>query len=277
MKTVDVILHNDDAYVVMPTMSAGSIDLIVTSPRYNVGMDYGTVSDRTDWPTYYSEIRLLLEQAYRLLVDGGVLAINLPKEVRLHKEEIDGLGRRVEKIAMRVDLMCEEIGFLPREAIVWVKSSEANGPMATTYRMGADNNIYIRPTCEMILLHSKGRYWYDNGSGRRGKTDVPFLDETKDVWWNISPRDQHHPATFPIEIPDRLIRMFTNARNERRVPVIFDPFMGTGTSGVAAIQNGRDFIGCEIDPAYFSQARSRIYGTTARLFDQPLEEQGDEP
>jgi site-specific DNA-methyltransferase (adenine-specific) len=121
--------------------------------------------------------------------------------------------------------------------------------------MVSDNNIYIRPVCEMILLHSKGRYYYDGGTGRRGKREVPWLDETKDVWWNVPAHKNGHPAPFPVEIPSRLIQLFTCTR--KRVPIVLDPFCGSGTTGVACIQTGRNFIGIELDAGYCEIARRR--------------------
>lgn len=222
-----------------------------------MGIDYGElVADLTDWGAYYKEMRAFLLEAKRLLKPGGVLAVNVPKEVRLRKDVIEATGRRVEKISVRIDLMCEEIGLLPRESIVWVKGK--NEPIATTTAMGADNNIYIRPVCEMILLHSKDRYHYDNGTGRRGSKDVPFLDETKDVWWNIPAHRREHPAPFPIEIPRRLIQMFTCLKEGQPPPIIFDPFMGSGTTLVAARELGRKSIGIDISRKYCEIAKGKL-------------------
>lgn len=255
----DARLTCGDCFDALPTMPLESIDVLITSPRYNVGIDYGAgCSDSTDWPTYYDEMHRLLVLSYSIMRDGGVLAINVPKDVRLHREEISVLNKRVEKISNRIDSLCAEVGFLPREAIVWVKGKEDTGPISTTFAMGSDNNIYIRPVCEMILLHSKGRYYYDNGTGRRGVKTVPFLEETKDVWWNVPARNNGHPTSFPIDIPSRLIKMFTCLKDGARVPVVLDPFMGSGTTGVAAIQLGRKFIGIEISPNYFQIAVKRI-------------------
>lgn len=270
---MSIELHNEDAYSVMRRLPHGSVDLIVTSPRYNVGKDYGdAVPDTTSWDAYYEEMGEFLALAHLVLVDGGVLALNVPKEVRIPKEQIPVLGRRVEKIATRLDIMAEQAGYLPREAIVWVKGSEQSGPIATSNAAGSDNNIYIRPTCEMILLHSKGRYYYDNGTGRRGKDEVPWLEETKDVWWQVPARGGGHPAPFPVEIPLRLINLFTCTKEGRRTPVVFDPFMGSGTTGVAAITLKRDFIGCEINPDFFNLAKTRIYGVPMPLSDDLMRE-----
>lgn len=259
-------LHQGDAFQVMATLPAASVDLVVTSPPYNVGIDYGPlVNDRLPWPEYYSWLTSLLASCLRLLRAGGVLALNVPKDVRLTTAEIEQTGRRVEKVSVQAEVLAERVGFLPREAIVWVKGREETGPIATTGIAGADNNIYLRPTCEMILLFSKDRYYYDNGTGRRGKQDVPFTEETKDVWWNVPARRTNHPAPFPVEIPDRLIRMFTVWRPDRPAPVVLDPFMGCGTTGVAALKLQRAFIGIEINPQFFQRANTELTAIDSQL------------
>jgi site-specific DNA-methyltransferase (adenine-specific) len=248
-----ITIYCGDAREVLPLLSG--IDLVVTSPPYNVGMGYASYLDALSWSDYYAMLEMVARLCLVALRDGGIMAVNLPKEVRLRREHPDFQSRRVEKVGEKFDLMCEQIGFLPREAIVWVKGSLEN-PLSTTFAMGSDNNIYIRPTCELILLHSKARYYCDGGTGRRGRNDVPFLAETKDVWEIGGGRDAEHPATFPAEIPSRLIRMFTLGR--KYTPVILDPFMGIGTTLKVAKDLGREAIGIELDEKYCEIAVKRL-------------------
>lgn len=244
-----------DCLELMKSLPDGCVDAVITSPPYNVGMPYVGFHDDVPWPEYYKMLSGVAVAALGNLKDGGILAVNLPKEVRIRRDHPDFEFRRVEKVGEKFDLMCEPIGFKPRESIVWVKGGLGN-PISTTFAMGADNNIYVRPTCELICLHSKGRYFYDGGTGRRGRKDVPFLEETKDVWEIVPSRNNGHPATFPEEIPTRLIRMFT--LNRKHEPVILDPFLGSGTTAVAAKKLGRHFLGFEISPEYCRIAEERI-------------------
>ena len=102
--------------------SADIFDLVCTSPPYNVGMEYEKV---LPWPEYYNLLRALIWESRRLMKRGGVLATVLPKEVKLPKDQIEDLGRRVERIAERFNTMCtDDYGLLPRESIIWAKGSE---------------------------------------------------------------------------------------------------------------------------------------------------------
>lgn len=243
----------DDCFYVMEQIPPNSIDLIVTSPPYNVGMAYETV---LPWPRYFGFLHDFIYLCKRCLRDGGVLAVNLPKEIKLRKEQINTLHRRVVRMASRFEFMCEEAGLLPRESIVWAKGSREGEPYSHISATGSDNNLYIRSTCEIITLHSKNRYFYDGGTGRRGREAVPFTDETKDVWWLRPKSSRKHPRPFPVEIPDRLIRMFTLTRKHR--PIVLDPFAGIGTTGLAAKDLGRDYILIERYGDYCKVARNLI-------------------
>ena len=246
-----ITIYHGDCREILPLIPDKSIDLVLTSPPYNVGMEYEKV---LGWPEYYSFMGEWINGSMAPLKDGGVLAINLPKEVKHTKEQIKKYGRRVEKIGERVDLMCGDLGYLPREAIVWAKGSEGQ-PISSNYKMGSDNNIYIRAVCEFILLHSKGRYFYDGGTGRRGKAVVPFKDETKDVWWVPAGHGNGHPCPWPQEIPNRLIRMFTLTNKFQ--PTILDPFLGSGTTAYCAKKLNRKCIGIEIEERYCEIAANR--------------------
>lgn len=247
------LIYCADCLTILPKIPEKSIDLVVTSPPYNVGKEYEA---RLSWPDYYQWMKELFGPVKILMKPGAVFALNIPKDIKLSHEDLGKYGRRIEKIADRLSVMLmDDIGLLPRESIIWVKGPDGQA-IATNFAMGSDNNIYLRRTCEEILLHSKDRYYYDGGTGRRGRKDVPFLDETKDVW-HINPvRQNGHPCPFPREIPDRLIKLFT--LNRKYDPVVVDFLMGSGTTLVAAKQLGRKYIGIEIEEKYCAIAKQRL-------------------
>jgi site-specific DNA-methyltransferase (adenine-specific) len=160
-----------DCLDILPSFPASCVDLVVTSPPYNVGLDYGLlVDDRRPWAEYYEWLEQVLASLYRVLKSGGVLALNVPKEVKLPHDQIETEGQRVQKIATLADGMCARLGYLPRESIVWVKGNEGM-PISSTSKTGSDNNIYLRSVAEMILLYSKGslllRRWHWTAWRRR--------------------------------------------------------------------------------------------------------------
>jgi DNA modification methylase len=262
-----------DCLEVMKTLPDKSVDAVITSPPYNCRKEYGTFHDQMPWPDYYSWIGFILDEFYRVLLDGGLLAINIPGVIRwqaehefsetwcdfdasykTHRNGVSVIGKgRIEPVGFRLFQMMEDRDSHIREPIIWVKGSEGNA-VSSDYRMGCDSDPYMRPAHEFILLGTKNRWFHRGGTGRRGKDAVPFLDETKDVWFITPGRRKDHPAIFPVELPLRLIKLFTHAKDA----VILDPFMGSGTTGVACVQTGRDFIGIEIDPGYFAIAERRI-------------------
>jgi len=257
----------------MKQMPEGCVDLVVTSPPYNCRKDYGNFEDQLPWPRYYEWIRGVISECYRVLVPGGVLALNVPSVVRwqtdhryfdtwsdfdpnykTHRngEMVVGKGR-IEPVGFILFDMMRECDPHIREPIIWVKGSEGNA-ICSDYRMGCDSDPYMRPAHEFILLGSKGRWFHRGGTGRRGGDAVPFLDETKDVWFIPPARFDGHPAVFPDELPSRLIKLFTHAPDA----LILDVFMGIGTTALVAKQLGRRFIGFEINPTYVDICNQRL-------------------
>lgn len=272
-------LIHADCLTALREIQPNTVDLIVTSPPYNCRKDYGDFDDMMQWPTYYKWIGDILAELYRVLVPGGVVAVNVPSIIRWqskHKyadswsdfdptykthrdgQQVVGKGR-VEPIGFRLFEMMRQLDPHIREPVIWVKGSEGNA-ISGDYRMGCDSDPYMRPAHEFILLGSKQRWFHRGGTGRRGGDAVPFLDETKDVWFIPPERSGLHPAVFPVEIPRRLIKLFTHADDS----VVLDPFAGLGATGIAAAELGRAFIGIERNKTYLDEANRRIYAVAAQ-------------
>jgi site-specific DNA-methyltransferase (adenine-specific) len=147
-----------------------------------------------------------------------------------------------------------EAGFIMRGEIIWNKASSASGSTAWGSWMSATNPV-LRDIHEYILVFSKDNYSRPAEGRESTIRKEDFLEWTKSVWTfpAVSARQVGHPAPFPEELPRRLIELYS-FRND----VVLDPFCGSGTTCVAAIQAGRHYVGYEIDPGYVALAEERL-------------------
>lgn len=218
------------------------LHLMVTSPPYNVTKDYD--QDLT-LPEYLSLLERVFAETYRLLVDGGRACVN-----------VANLGRRPYiPLSHRISQLMIEIGFQMRGEIIWNKGAGAGKSMAWGSWRSASNPV-LRDVHEYILVFSKGPFKRQQAEGKENTiTREEFMEWTRSVW-SFTPesaRKVGHPAPFPVELPHRLIQLYTYSND-----IVFDPFMGSGTTALAAIQSKRHYLGCEIDPAYITLAHQRI-------------------
>jgi site-specific DNA-methyltransferase (adenine-specific) len=148
-----------------------------------------------------------------------------------------------------------DLGFLMRGEIIWDKAASSSTSTAWGSWQSASNPT-LRDTHEYILVFSKGSFRRDKMDGRTSTISrEQFLEYTKSVWEipSESARKVGHPAPFPVELPYRLIQLYTFS-NE----IVLDPFMGSGQTALAALKAGRHFIGYEISGEYLELANSRI-------------------
>ena len=218
----------------------GSVHLMITSPPYNVGKDY---DDDLSFREYMALLRNVTQETARVLVDGGRACIN-----------IANIGRKPYiPLHAYLTLIALECGFNMRGEIIWDKGASAGSSCAWGSWQSASNPV-LRDVHEYILIFSKGDYQRKPiGDNSISKQD--FLDHTKSVWRfpTTSAKKAKHPAPFPIELPKRLIELYSYKND-----IILDPFMGSGTTALAAQQLGRDYVGYEISEDYINIATEKL-------------------
>jgi site-specific DNA-methyltransferase (adenine-specific) len=219
-----------------------SIHLMVTSPPYNVTKEY---DEDLTLDEYRGLLRSVFTETYKKLVTGGRACINLAN-----------LGRK-PYIPLHSFIIQDmlEVGFLMRGEIIWNKASSVSPSTAWGTWLSPANPI-LRDIHEYILIFSKEAFNRKHSPGRSGTiTRDEFLEFTKSVWTFPAESAQRvgHPAPFPIELPYRLIQLYT-FKDE----VILDPFCGSGSTCIAAIKAGRHYIGYDSNGEYVDLAERRI-------------------
>ena len=226
----------------MDELSDNSVHLMVTSPPYNVGKDY---DDNLSLDEYRELLKRVFKETYRVLVHGGRVCIN-----------IANLGRKpyIPLHSFIIEDM-HEIGFLMRGEIIWDKGSSASPSTAWGTWLKANNPV-LRDVHEYILVFSKETFTRKNPTKRKSTiTKEEFLEFTKSVWHFSAERASKvgHPAPFPVELPYRLIQLYTFEGD-----VILDPFVGAGTTCIAALKTKRKYVAYDIDKKYCKLAERRI-------------------
>ncbi len=218
-----------------------SVHLMVTSPPYNARKDYDQDLSLNE---YLSTLAQIWQETYRVLVPGGRACIN-----------VANLGRKpyIPLHAFVIETMTS-IGFLMRGEVIWNKAASASPSTAWGSWLSASNPV-LRDVHEYILIFSKQTFKRPKGDRKPTIAKEDFLAWTKSVWTfpAVQARKIGHPAPFPIELPHRCIQLYTYQGE-----IVLDPFAGSGTTCLAAQQDGRHFIGYEIDQAYCQLAEDRL-------------------
>lgn len=242
----------------MTSVADGSVALVVTSPPYFAGKQYEEELSRDGVPSSYLEyldmLRDVFAECVRTLEPGGRIAVN-----------VANLGRKPYRSlsADIIRILQDDLGLLLRGEIIWQKGEGASGSCAWgSFRSPA--NPVLRDVTERVVVASKGRFDRARSAKQRKAEGLPsvstitaddFMSLTLDVWSmpTESARRVGHPAPFPVELPEQLIRLYTYAGD-----VVLDPFMGSGSTLVAAARLGRTYVGYDLDPAYVELARQRV-------------------
>ena len=237
----------------MKDIPNNSLHLMITSPPYNISKEYDNDLSLNE---YLNLLKNCFTETYRVLVDGGRACINI---ANIGRKPYIPLSDYVSKIMI-------EIGFNMRGEIIWNKSAGAGISTAWGSFQSASNPI-LRDVHEYILIFSKGNYKRERDKGEKelrkdNITKEEFIEWTKSVWTmnTESAKRIGHPAPFPEELPNRLIKLFSFTND-----IVIDPFMGSGTTAIAAIKNNRNFVGYEINQEYINLANNRILNLKEKI------------
>jgi len=225
----------------MEELPDSSVHLMVTSPPYNVGKEY---DENLTLNEYREFLKRVWSEVKRVLVPGGRVCIN-----------IANLGRRpyIPLHAFIVEDMLD-LGFLMRGEIIWNKASSGSPSTAWGSWLSAKNPT-LRDIHEYILVFSKGMFSRGNYVKRKSTiSKEEFLEFTKSVWtFAAEPATKvGHPAPFPVELPYRLIQLYTFEGE-----VVLDPFIGSGQAAIAAVKTKRHYAGYDINKEYVKLAEKR--------------------
>ena len=251
--------------------AVGEVDLIVTSPPYWNLKEYphreGQLGWTTDYEDFLAQLRPAWQACYDALVPGGRLVI-VVGDVCLSRRQNRG-RHTVVPLHASIQEQCREIGFDNLAPIIWHKIAnarlEATGNGAGFMGKPYEPNAVIKNDIEYILMQRKPGGYRSVSLEQRVLSVIPKAQHSewfRQVWdgpTGASSRD--HPAPYPEELAERLIRMFSFVGDR-----VLDPFMGTGTTLVAAAHCGRNGVGIDIEPAYVEHSRQRLSSVpTARI------------
>ena len=253
------MLFLEDCLKVIPRLEDESIDLTLTSPPYNVNLGdnkynknpYSLYNDNKEHHEYIAWLKDIFYSLYSKMKKGSRICINVG----------DGKNGAVPTSSDIIQFMSEK--YIPTAHIIWNKNQVANRTAWGSFK--SPSCVSYPCPFEHILIFAKDNIKLQH-SGESDLTKEEFIEWAYSIWSfmpETKAKEIGHPAPFPKELPYRCVKMNTYIGD-----TVFDPFMGSGTTGVVCKELGREFIGCEIDKNYFDIAKERIEksGLKRRLF-----------
>jgi len=234
------IINGDFLKVDIPE---NSIDLIVTSPPYNVGIPYNSHDDTISYDDYIKWTERWLNKALKVVKPDGRMCLNIP---------LDKNKGGQQSVYADITYLAKKVGWKYHSTIIW---NEGNISRRTAWGswLSASAPYVIAPVETIVVLYKNT--WKKQKKGKSDITKEEFIEWTNGLWTfsGESKRKIGHPAPFPIELPKRCIKLFTYVGD-----VVLDPFLGSGSTVIAAHKLKRKAIGIEIDEKYFELATKRI-------------------
>ena len=251
-------IYHENCLATLDRMDDGYLPLTVTSPPYNVDLgnnkhnqdkSYDTHDDNLTHESYMESMKDIFTKIHQKTQSGGRCIINIG----------DGKNGRIPTHSDYIQMM-SEIGWLPMANIVWNKRNVSGRTAWGSY--GSPSAPSLPPPFEYIMVFSKDGYKLQQPENKAELIDITkeeFVEWSLALWdfKGASRKKIGHPAPFPVELPLRCIKMFSWATS-----VVYDPFMGSGTTALACLQTRREYIGSEISEAYITLANNRIRAIT---------------
>jgi site-specific DNA-methyltransferase (adenine-specific) len=252
-------IYNEDCYKALLRIKEPVFDAVIFSPPYNIGKDYAVYKDRLKGDEYYKAMLGLAIDIHTALKDDGHVFINV--------------GYTNLKPDLFTDVMFgfQNGAFTLQNMILWVKSIHV-GDKTHGHFKPINSNRFITPTNEFIFHFTKeGNTPIDRlavGVPYSDKSNIKRFKHDKDLrcqgntWFipyeTIQSKSEKgdHPATYPAELVERCIKL-----TGKKKGIVLDPFMGSGTTAVAALRLGWNYVGYELNPAYIEYAENRIKGS----------------
>ncbi|MFO8008512.1 MAG: site-specific DNA-methyltransferase [Candidatus Brocadiia bacterium] len=254
----------------MDFLAPESVHLVLTSPPYWTLKEYppreGQLGLMQDYDAFLRELDKVWRHCYRALVPGGRL-VCVVGDVCLSRRQNNG-RHMVMPLHASIQEHCREIGYDNLAPIIWYKIANASyevpngsGFLGKPY----EPNAIIKNDTEFILMQRKPRGYRAPTEAARLLSLIPEAEHRawfRQVWTDVPGEStKDHPAPFPVELAQRLIRMFSFVGD-----TVLDPFVGSGTTSAAAARWGRHSVGVELDPDYFRFAHKRMQRCAQGLF-----------
>lgn len=239
-------IYNQDCNEGMEQIDDETVDLIVTSPPYNLDIKYDTHIDNMPLPEYWKWCERWLTHCFRVLKPDGRLCLN-------HYLSCGTSEQRFAPL-MKLNCIAEDIGFKHHGVAIWDDRTLTKRTAWGSWRSASAP--YCNSPFEGILIMFKD-HWKKDRQGITNISKKEFMEISTGIW-KIQPCQKYLTiANFPVELPQKCIRFFSYEED-----LVLDPFMGSGRTGVAAKRNNRNYIGFEISPAYCEVARQELSQST---------------